>query len=155
MSDKLKNIIRERIKKIMEDSSTGTGGATFFTGDGAQSAPKYSFKKGTNKKGVKNPYYYKLGWKPVPDKIKGSGLEVKKLFEEDLPASKSFQQDQMIALKQIENLINQLPEVVSNAKNDLAQYYNSHPESFEVKYSPKLALKFLQDAITLLKGKEE
>ena len=35
MSDKLRNIIRERIKKIMEDSSTGTGGASFSAGEGA------------------------------------------------------------------------------------------------------------------------
>ena len=29
----------------------------------------------------KNIYYYKMGYKNVPKKIKGSGLEVKKLYE--------------------------------------------------------------------------
>jgi hypothetical protein len=153
MSDKLKNIIKERIKKMMETSGTGTGGATFAGGEGAQYASKYSFKKGTNEKGVKNPYYYKLGWKPVPDKIKGSGLEVKKLFELDTKYNE-FQQREIDALKQIEEIINQLSPALDNARDRVISAYNNDPDSYDVVISTQLALKFLNDALTLLKGEE-
>jgi hypothetical protein len=153
MSDKLKNIIKERIKKMMETSGTGTGGATFAGGEGAQYASKYSFKKGTNEKGVKNPYYYKLGFKAVPDKIKGSGLEVKKLFELDTKYNE-FQQREINALKQIEKTINQLSPALDNAKDKVISAYNNDPDSYDVVVSTQLALKFLNDALTLLKGEE-
>jgi hypothetical protein len=153
MSDKLKNIIKERIKKMIETSGTGTGGATFAGGEGAQYASKYSFKKGTNEKGVKNPYYYKLGWKPIPDKIKGSGLEVKKLFELDTKYNE-FQQREIDALKQIEETINQLSPALDNARDRVISAYNNDPDSYDVVVSTQLALKFLNDALTLLKGEK-
>ena len=153
MSDKLKNIIKERVKQMMETSSTGTGGATFTGGEGAQYASKYSFKKGTNEKGVKNPYYYKLGFKAVPDKIKGSGLEVKKLFELDTKYNE-FQQREINALKQIEETINQLSPALDNARDKVISAYNNDPDSYDVVVSTQLALKFLNDALTLLKGEE-
>jgi len=153
MSDKLKNIIKERVKQMMETSSTGAGGATFAGGEGAQYASKYSFKKGTNEKGVKNPYYYKLGFKAVPDKIKGSGLEVKKLFELDTKYNE-FQQREINALKQIEETINQLSPALDNARDKVISAYNNDPDSYDVVVSTQLALKFLNDALTLLKGEE-
>jgi hypothetical protein len=152
MRDKIKNIIKERIKKMMETSGTGTGGATFSSGEGAQYASKYSFKKGTNEKGVKNPYYYKLGWKPVPDKIKGSGLEVKKLFEDN--KYNEFQQDILADFNKIEDLINQLSPAMDNAKDEVISTYNSNPDTYDVVISTKLIIDFLNKTLTLLKGEE-
>ena len=56
MRDKVKNIIQDAFKKLKEQSCTGGGGASFSAGEGAQYASKYSFTKGTNEKGLKNPY---------------------------------------------------------------------------------------------------
>lgn len=152
MRDKIKNIIKERIKKMMETSGTGTGGATFAGGEGAQYASKYSFKKGTNEKGVKNPYYYKLGWKPVPNKIKGSGLEVKKLFEDN--KYNEFQQDILADFNKIEELINQLSPAMDNAKDKVISTYNANPDTYDVVISTKMIIDFLEKTLTLLKGEE-
>ena len=154
MRDRIINIIKEKLKNLSEESTTGVGGATFTPGEGAQYASKYSFKKGTNEKGVKKPYYYKLGWKPVPNKIKGSGLEVKKLFEEDNKYNE-FQQKEIDNLNQIEKLIQtSLSPALDNAKDAIIGAYNGDPSSYQVVRSTGLALKFLQDAITLLKGEK-
>lgn len=154
MRDKIKNIIKEKLKQIKETSATGVGGASFTPGEGAQYATKYSFKKGTNEKGVKNPYYYKLGWKPVPDKIKGSGLEVKKLFEDDNKYNE-FQQKELDNLNQIEKLIQtSLSPAFDNAQDAVIGAYNGDPSSYQVVRSTGLALQFLKDAIKLLNGEE-
>lgn len=154
MRDKIKNIIKEKLKQIKEMSATGTGGASMTPGSGAQYATKYSFKKGTNEKGVKNPYYYKLGWKPVPDKIKGSGLEVKKLFEDDNKYNE-FQQKELDNLAQIEKLIQtSLSPAFDNAQDAVIGAYNGDPSSYQVIRSTGLALQFLKDAIKLLNGEE-
>ncbi len=154
MRDKIKNIIKEKLKQIKEMSATGVGGASFTPGEGAQYATKYSFKKGTNEKGVKNPYYYKLGWKPVPDKIKGSGLEVKKLFEDDNKYNE-FQQKELDNLAQIEKLIQtSLSPAFDNAQDAVIGAYNGDPSSYQVVRSTGLALQFLKDAIKLLNGEE-
>ena len=42
-----------------------------------------AFDKNKKSTGANDIYYYKLGYKPVPKKIKGSGLEVKQLFEKE------------------------------------------------------------------------
>lgn len=152
MSDRIKNIVKETIKKLKETSSTGGGGGSFTPGEGAQYATKYSFKKGTNKKGVKNPYYYKLGWKAVPDKIKGSGLEVKKLFEED--TTDRFQQERINAFKIVENELNSLSPMISNAKNQTIEFYQANPGSSEIIISTDLILEYIEDIKKLLKGEE-
>lgn len=152
MSDRIKNTIKEIIKKIKETSSTGVGGGTFTPGEGAQYATKYSFKKGTDDKGVKKPYYYKLGWKAVPDKIKGSGLEVKKLFEED--TTDTFQQERIKAFETIENELNSLSPILSNAKNQTIEFYQENPGSSEIIVSTDLILEYIQDIKKLLKGEE-
>ena len=65
-------------RPLGEQSATSQGGASFTPGEGAQYATPFAFRK----KGKKGPsiYYYKLGYKPVPKKIKGAGTIVKKLF---------------------------------------------------------------------------
>ena len=152
MRDRIINIIKEKLKNLSEESSTGAGGATFAPGAGAQYASKYSFKKGTNEKGVKNPYYYKLGWKPVPNKIKGSGLEVKKLFEDN--KYNEFQQDILGDFNKIEELINQLSPAMDNAKDKVISAYNSNPDTYDVVISTKMIIDFLEKTLTLLKGEE-
>ena len=69
--DKLKEIIR---KKLAEMSATGMGGASFSPGEGMNYATPAAFASKTNPKGTKNIYYYKLGFKPVPDKINKNAL---------------------------------------------------------------------------------
>ena len=77
----------EAIKSSLEEISStggGAGAASFTPGTGAQYATPYAFsgkKKGKYDKG--GMYTKKFGYKLVPDKIKGSGLEAKKLFEEE------------------------------------------------------------------------
>lgn len=72
-----------KIKGIDEASSTGgnTAGASFSPGTGEQYATPYAFNKNKKAKGSASNYYYRLGFKPVPKKIKGSGVEVKQLSE--------------------------------------------------------------------------
>lgn len=74
---KLKEIL---VNKIMEVSATG-GTATFTPGVGAQYATKFAFNPKKNAEGTSRNYYFKMGFKPVPKKIKGSGMEVRQLFE--------------------------------------------------------------------------
>jgi hypothetical protein len=152
MRDKIKEIIRQKLQEL---SSTGTGGATFTAGEGAQYADKYSFKKGTNMDGVKRHYYYKLGWKAVPKKIKGSGLEVKKLFEEDtLNEYNEFQQERINAFDKIEKEINSLLPILSNKKNETAEFYTANPGSYEVYTPTDLILDYIKDIKTLLTEEE-
>lgn len=155
MRDKVKNIIQDAFKKLKEQSSTGGGGASFSAGAGAQYASKYSFKKGTNEKELKNPYYYKLGFTKVPDKIKGSGLEVKQLFEDEMLNEYSdFQNERIKAFETVENELNSLLPLLSNAKNDTAEFYAQNPGSFEVLTPTDLILDYLKDIKTLLKAEQ-
>mgnify|MGYP007090488874 CR=1 FL=1 len=60
-------------------SATNQGGSSFSAGSGETYATPFAFSKTS-----KPPkYYYKLGYKPVPNKIKGSSLQVKQLWEEE------------------------------------------------------------------------
>ena len=62
--DRLKEIIR---KKLAEMSATNMGGASMSAGQGDNYATPAAFSKKTNSKGAKSIYYYKLGFKPVPN----------------------------------------------------------------------------------------
>ena len=77
VKSKLKEVL---VNKIMEVSATG-GTATFAPGIGAQYATKFAFNPKKNAEGTSRNYYFKMGFKPVPKKIKGSGMEVRQLFE--------------------------------------------------------------------------
>lgn len=76
------NQIKSQLEEISV-SGGGTAGASFTPGTGEQYATPFAFNKNKKAKGSASNYYYKLGFKPVPKKIKGSGLEVKQLFEKD------------------------------------------------------------------------
>ena len=148
---KLKEIIR---KKLKEMSATGTGGASFTAGQGEGYATPAAFASKTNSKGTKNIYYYKLGFKPVPDKIKGSGLEVKKLWEEDiLNEVNEFQQKRLDALDEIEKLMNEIGPLISNAKNETIELYSGNAGSYDITKPIEMVKSYLQDIKQLLSEK--
>jgi PHP family Zn ribbon phosphoesterase len=148
---KLKEIIR---KKLKEMSAAGTGGASFTAGQGEGYATPAAFASKTNSKGTKNIYYYKLGFKPVPDKIKGSGLEVKKLWEEDiLNEVNEFQQKRLDALDEIEKLMNEIGPLISNAKNETIELYSGNAGSYDITKPIEMVKSYLQDIKQLLSEK--
>jgi hypothetical protein len=148
---KLKEIIR---KKLKEMSATGTGGASFTAGQGEGYATPAAFASKTNSKGTKNIYYYKLGFKPVPDKIKGSKLPVKKLWEEDtLNEVNEFQQKRLDALDEIEALMNEISPLISNAKNETIELYSGNAGSYDITKPIEMVKSYLQDIKQLLSEK--
>lgn len=152
MRDRIENIVRETLKKLKETSSTGAGGASFSAGEGPQYATKFAFAK----KETKPKYYYKIGYKNVPEKIKGSGLEVKKLWEEDIIKEyNEFQQERIQAFDQVEKELNSLLPILSNAKNQTAEFYSENPGSYEVVTATDLILDYIKDIKILLNGEEE
>jgi len=144
--DKTKDLSKG--KEVEEQSSTAQGGASFTPGEGAQYATPFAFRK----KGKKGPsiYYYKLGYKPVPKKIKGAGTIVKQLFEYN-----DFQEGRIKNFDVIEDKINSILPMVSNAKNKTAEYYNENPGSYNVNYPTDAILKELDDIIDQLKQANE
>jgi hypothetical protein len=156
---KLGKSLRNRFSRLLnkysdlkEQSSTSQGGASFTPGTGAQYATPKAFNKNTNSKGAKNIYYYKLGWKPVPKKIKGSGLEVKKLYEGE---AEDFQQERINIFDKIEDEINTLSPLISNAKNSTIEYYSENPGSYAIIRSTDLILDYIKNIKQLLKGEKE
>ena len=149
--DKLKEIIR---KKLAEMSATGQGGASFTAGQGEGYATPAAFASKTNSKGTKNIYYYKLGFKPVPDKIKGSGLPVKKLLEEDiLNEVNEFQQKRLDGIDEIEKLLNEISPLVSNAKNETIELYSGNAGSYDITQPIEIVLSYLKEVKQLLTEK--
>ena len=105
--------------------------------------------------GVKDNYYVKkFQYKLVPKNKKGnyvqkgSGLEVKQLFEAD------FQKKRISAFDSIENELNNIYKLISNSKNETIKYYNDNPKSFSVVKPSDLIMDYLNDIKQLLKGKE-
>jgi hypothetical protein len=102
-------------------------------------------------KGVQDNYYVKgFKYKLVPDKIKGSGLEVKPLWEEDTNTTKAFHQERINAFEKIENELNDIYKMLSNAKNKTAEYYNENPGSYSVFYPTDLVLDYIKDIKDIL-----
>jgi hypothetical protein len=148
MRDKINNIIKQTLKRLKEESSTGVGGGSFSPGEGAQYTTPKAFSKTSNKP----KFYYKIGYKNVPKKIKGSGLEVKQLWEEEiLNEYNDFQLKRIKAFDTIEEEINSLLPMLSQAKNETAEFYSSNPGSFEVYTATDLILDYIKDIKTLLK----
>jgi uncharacterized protein YfcZ (UPF0381/DUF406 family) len=109
-------------------------------GEGAQYSTPFAFRK----KGKKGPsiYYYKLGYKPVP-KIKPKGFEVKQLFETS--DRNEFQGKRIAAFKEIEERLNRIYPLLSNAKDETAKYYNENPGSYAVVYSTDYIFELLDE----------
>jgi hypothetical protein len=147
-TDRIRKIIQSVLK---ETSATSQGGASFSPGAGEQYATPRAFNKNKNAKGAATKYYYKLGYKPVPNKIKGSGLEVKQLFEvEPVNEMNNFQQERIAAFDDIETSLNAIYPLVSNAKNETVEYYNEHPGSYDIFKSTEMILDYLKNIETLL-----
>ena len=142
--------IAKKYKDLKEISATAQGGATFTPGTGAQYATPRAFAKDSKSKKRKNIYYYKMGYKDVPKKIKGSGLEVKKLYEGKF---NEFQKERIDIFEKIEEELNGLPPLVSNAKDKTVEYYSANPGSYAIVNSTDLILEYIKDIKTLLKGK--
>ena len=140
------------IKNQLEEISvTGGGGAgaTFTPGVGAQYATPFAFNKNKKADGTSRNYYYKLGYKPVPKKIKGSGLEVKQLFHEE-SKEQSFQKKRINAFDSITMKLNDIYKLTSNAKNETIEYYKTNPESYTVFKPTDLIQDYLKDIKKLL-----
>ena len=148
LRNRLSRVIK-KYKELKEVSATG-GSATFTPGTGAQYATPRAFTKDSKSKKRKNIYYYKMGYKDVPKKIKGSGLEVKKLYEGEF---NEFQKGRIDIFEKIENELNDLPPLISNAKNKTVESYSSNPGSYAIINSTDLILEYIKDIKTLLKGK--
>ena len=134
-------------RPLGEQSATSQGGASFTPGEGAQYATPFAFRK----KGKKGPsiYYYKLGYKPVP-KIKPKSYDIKKLFEYN-----DFQEGRIRNFDAIEDKINSILPMISNAKNKTAEFYNENPGSYSINYPTDAILKELDDIIDQLKQANE
>ena len=101
--------------------------------------------------GVKdNAYVKQFKYKLVPNKIKGSGLEVKKLFEDS--TALEFQQERIAAFDSIEQELNDIYKMLSNAKNETADYYSEKPSSYSVVKPTDLVLDYIKDIKDLLKA---
>jgi hypothetical protein len=150
--DKLKEIIRAKLKEM---SATGQGGASFSPGTGENYATPAAFASKTNSKGTKNIYYYKLGFKPVPN-IKPKSYDKKKLWEEgeELPMTKKFQNERLNEFTQIENILREISPLVSNAKNETVEFYAANPGSYDIYKPSTMVLAYLNKALDLLKQKQ-
>jgi hypothetical protein len=136
--------------EIDEISSTG-GSATFTPGTGMNYATSFAFNKNKKAKGTAAKYYYKLGYKPVPKKIKGSGIEVKQLFEA-AQTSEEFQNERITAFDTLEAELNDIYKMLSNAKNETSQFYTENPGSYDVVTPTDLILDYVKDIKKLLQG---
>ena len=91
----------------------------------------------------KNVYTSQYGYKLVPKKVKGSGLEVKQLFEKT--DRNEFQAKRIAAFDEVEERFNNISKLISNAKNETAQYYNENPGSYAIVYSTDYIFELLEE----------
>ena len=94
------------------------------------------------------------GYKLVPkDKAgnyvqKGSKLDVVNLFED----AEAFQNGRIKAFGAIEQELNDIYKMLSNAKNETSDYYTDNPSSYDVIKPTDLVLDYVKDIKNLLKG---
>ena len=98
-----------------------------------------------------NTYVKQFAYKLVPKKIKGSGIIVKQLFEEDKEEKKNFQAKRIEAFDGVEEKLNNIYTMISNAKNETIEYYKENPDSFKVVKPTDLIEDYLEDIKKLLK----
>ena len=155
-------LFRNYISKLKKEYNNELGKELTFTidedleeGEGIGYMTPKAFDKNKKSTGANDIYYYKLGYKPVPKKIKGSGLEVKQLFEkEELKEYSDFQQKRIQQFTDVEEKLNQISPLLSNAKNETAKFYNENPGSYEVVYSTDMIGSLIDDITELLKQEE-
>jgi hypothetical protein len=115
-------------------------------GEGIGYLTPRAFDKNKKSTGAPSIYYYKLGYKPVPKKIKGAGTIVKQLFEYS-----DFQQKRINVFNEIEDKINNILPMLSNAKNETAEYYNENPGSYAIVVPTDYILEILDEVELKLK----
>jgi len=148
--DKLKELIRKRLKEM---SATNQGGASFTPGEGANYATPVAFNKNKKAKGAKNIYYYKLGYKPVPN-IKPKSYDKKQLWEDEtLNEMNEFQKKRIQGLEDIEKLMNEITPLISNAKNDTIELYGGNAGSYDITSPIEMVKSYLLDIKKLLTEK--
>jgi hypothetical protein len=144
-----------KLKKghLEEESATNVGGATATPGEGTGIATKQAFNKNKNAKGAKNKYYYKLGFKPVPD-IKPKSYDKKQLWEDEpLNEVNEFQKKRLDSLDEIEKLMNDISPLISNAKNETIELYSGNAGSYDITQPIEMVKSYLLDIKTLLSEK--
>lgn len=146
--NKLKAIIEKKLKE-MSTTGGGAGAASFTPGTGAQYVSPFAFNPNKKAEGAAKNYYYKLGFKPVPKKIKGSGLETKQLFEEQTP--EEFQKERIEAFESIRNKLNDIYKLIDSAQDYTVDFYKTKPASYEVAKPTDLILDYLKDIESLLR----
>ena len=142
--DRIKEIVRNKFKEM---SATNQGGASFTPGEGANYATPTVFNKNKNAKGAKNIYYYKLGFKNVPN-IKPKSYDKKKLWEMN-----DFQKQRIAGLDEIEKLMNEITPLVSNAKNDTIELYGGNAGSYDITQPIEIVKNYLKEIKELLTEK--
>jgi len=139
----------KKAKGTDKDILTKKFGYKLAEGKGANLGPGPS----ASKEGVKdNAYVKQFGYKLVPKKIKNSGLEVKQLFEAE--SSSDFQKKRIAAFDVVEQELNAVYKMLSNAKNETVQYYNDNPSSYAVVKPTDLIMDYIKDIKDLLSDKE-
>jgi hypothetical protein len=158
----LRGVIRVALADYMftENTTTGGGSASFTPGSGMTYATPYAFRRPKKKQkpipenlkeGIDLDAY---GYSLVPKNKagnyvqKGSKLDVKQLFEDQ----KDFQLKRVAAFDVIEQELNDIYKMLSNAKNETSEYYNDNPSSYTVIKPTDLVLDYIKDIKDLLKG---
>jgi len=114
-----------------------------------------AFDKNKKSTGANDIYYYKLGYKPVPKKIKGAGTIVKQLWEkESLNEFSDFQQKRINSFDEIEESLNKVSPLISNAKSETTKHYNENPGSYDIVYSTDMIEDYVNNIIELLNLEE-
>jgi len=160
---RLRGVIRVALSDYIEENTTtggGAGSASFTPGSGMTYATPYAFRRPKKKQkpipenlkeGIDlNSYGYSLVPKNKAGNYvqKGSKLDVKQLFEDQ----KDFQLKRVAAFDVIEQELNDIYKMLSNAKNETSDYYNDNPSSYNVVKPTDLVLDYIKDIKDLLKG---
>jgi len=158
---RLRGTIRIALADYLEEmSTTGGGSASFTPGSGMTYATPYAFRRPKKKQKPipenldENLDLDAYGYKLVPKNKagnyvqKGSKLDVKQLFEDQ----KDFQLKRVAAFDVIEQELNDIYKMLSNAKNETSEYYNDNPSSYTVIKPTDLVLDYIKDIKNLLKG---
>ena len=160
---RLRGVIRVALADYMftENTTTGGGSASFTPGSGMTYATPYAFKRPKKKQKAipenkldENLDLDAYGYKLVPKNKagnyvqKGSKLDVKQLFEDQ----EDFQLKRVAAFDVIEQELNDIYKILSNAKNETSEYYNDNPSSYTVVKPTDLVLDYIKDIKDLLKG---
>lgn len=103
----------------------------------------------------KNIYTSQYGYKLVPKKIKGSGLEVKQLFQEATTDVGKHQLERIEAFDRLESEIENILPLISNAKTETEEYYANKPKSYAVVYSTDAVFELLKDIKAYLTNNPE